>query len=174
MNEALWIGSTNPTRLGVIWVAVTSRGLAAVAFSTTAADFAASLQRQGYDEIVPDLTRTGDTIRQIEAYLAGERQCFDFPIDWSKFSPFQQEILQKIYAIPYGEVTTYGELARQSGRPRAARAVGRVCATNPMPLVIPCHRVLGSDGKLHGYGGPGGIETKAWLQEMEREKTPRM
>jgi methylated-DNA-[protein]-cysteine S-methyltransferase len=70
-------------------------------------------------------------------------------------------------AIPYGHVTTYGDLARQLGVPRAARAVGRAQATNPMPLVIPCHRVIGSDGGLHGYGAGDGLQTKAWLLHLE-------
>jgi O-6-methylguanine DNA methyltransferase len=70
--------------------------------------------------------------------------------------------------IPYGQTSTYKKIAFQLKRPNASRAVGRVEATNPIPLVIPCHRVLGSDGSLHGYGGPGGIKLKAWLLELEK------
>jgi O-6-methylguanine DNA methyltransferase len=72
-----------------------------------------------------------------------------------------------VYAIPYGEVLTYADIAAQIGHPHASRAVGRANATNPMPLVIPCHRVIGRDGKLHGYGGRGGLQTKEWLLRME-------
>ena len=70
--------------------------------------------------------------------------------------------------IPYGGVTTYSHLASGIGRPTAVRAVGRANATNPMPLVVPCHRVIGADGSLRGYGAPGGLETKAWLLALER------
>ena len=78
---------------------------------------------------------------------------------------FQREALLATFAIPYGQTSTYGEIAMQIGRLRSARAVGRAEATNPMPLVIPCHRVLGSDGKLRGYGG--GLDIKKWLLRLE-------
>ena len=80
---------------------------------------------------------------------------------------FQLQVLHLTYHIPYGQTSTYKDIAIQVGKPNAARAVGRVEATNPIPLVIPCHRVLGSDGSLHGYGGPGGIKLKAWLLQLE-------
>ena len=82
---------------------------------------------------------------------------------------FQRLALQATFAIPYGRTATYAEIASQLGNPRLARAVGRAEATNPMPLVLPCHRVLGTDGKLHGYGGPGGIGMKEWLLALERQ-----
>ena len=90
-------------------------------------------------------------------------------MDWSALgSDFQRSALRAVAAIPYGETRTYGEIAAQIGRPQAPRAVGRANATNPMPLVIPCHRVIGTDGKLHGYGGRGGLKTKQWLLDLEK------
>ena len=85
-------------------------------------------------------------------------------------TPFQVEALQATYNIAFGQVATYKEIAHQIGKPRAARGVGRAEATNPMPLVIPCHRVIGSDGGLHGYGGRGGLRTKAWLLRLEEAR----
>ena len=86
---------------------------------------------------------------------------------WSLFRPFQREALQVVFRIPYGETCTYHDIAIEIGRPNASRAVGRANATNPMPIVIPCHRVIGRDGKLHGYGGGEGLKTKEWLLQME-------
>jgi methylated-DNA-[protein]-cysteine S-methyltransferase len=125
------------------------------------------LKRTGATFIQVDQTKTTDEVQQISEYLLGERETFDLPIDWSGLTPFQEKALRATYDIPYGEVKTYGEIASQLGNPRAARAVGRAEATNPMPLVIPCHRVIGADGGLHGYGAGQGLETKAWLLKLE-------
>jgi methylated-DNA-[protein]-cysteine S-methyltransferase len=89
-------------------------------------------------------------------------------LDLSTRTKFQQQVLTFTSLIPYGRTSTYKDIALQVGKMNAARAVGRVEATNPIPLVIPCHRVLGSDGSLHGYGGPGGIKLKAWLLNLEQ------
>jgi methylated-DNA-[protein]-cysteine S-methyltransferase len=100
--------------------------------------------------------------------VEGRRRYFDLTIDWSVIrSQFQRKALQAVLEIPYAQTRTYAQIAAQIGFPLAARAVGRANATNPMPLVIPCHRVVGSDGTLHGYGGVGGLHTKAWLLKME-------
>ena len=82
---------------------------------------------------------------------------------------FQIAVRQAVMALPYGETASYGEIAARVGNPRAARAVGAVQASNPISFVIPCHRVLGADGSLHGYGGFGGLKTKAWLLELETQ-----
>ena len=109
-------------------------------------------------------------LNQIKEYLIIKRKEFDLIIDWSVLSSdFQRDAFKKVFAIPYGETRTYAQIAVQIGHPQAFRAMGRANATNPMPLVIPCHRVVGTDGKLHGYGGKGGLKTKAWLLKMEKE-----
>ncbi len=104
-------------------------------------------------------------------YVDGDRREFRFKIDWSSMkSDFQRTVLRRVVKIPCGQTRTYGQIASEIGRPGASRAVGRANATNPMPLVIPCHRVVGADGGLHGYGGAGGLRTKAWLLRMEASK----
>jgi methylated-DNA-[protein]-cysteine S-methyltransferase len=116
---------------------------------------------------VYDDTLTASALEQLAEYLAGSRRQFTLPLDLSHQTSFQHQVLLLTAQIPYGQTSTYKDLAIQAGRPGSARAVGRVQATNPLPLVIPCHRVLGSDGSLHGYGGPGGIKLKAWLLQLE-------
>ena len=111
-------------------------------------------------------------VYQIKEYLTGKRRKFELTIDWLVLaSDFQRDALKAVFSIPYGQTRTYAGIAAQIGHPQAFRAVGRANATNPMPLVIPCHRVIGTDGKLHGYGGKGGLKTKEWLLKMETENS---
>jgi len=165
--KAVWIGEVSSTPLGLIWVAVSEVGLVSVEWQISQEEFIHGLEQRGFSPALYDTQRSGEAARQIAGYLGGKTQTFDLPIDWTVMKPFQEQALRATYAIPYGQVSTYGDIARQIGKPRAARAVGRAEATNPMPLVIPCHRVIGTDGELHGYGGPGGIGTKAWLLNLE-------
>lgn len=110
--------------------------------------------------------------RRLQDYARGLPVSFhDLPLDLEGLGPFQRRVLEALLRLPWGQVTTYGELARQAGRPGAARAVGRIMATNPLPIVVPCHRVLGADGSLTGYGG--GLELKARLLALEGARVPR-
>jgi methylated-DNA-[protein]-cysteine S-methyltransferase len=102
--------------------------------------------------------------RQLRAYFAGELRQFDLPLD-PQGTPFQQQVWAALREIPYGEVRSYGQIAAAIGNPKACRAVGMANHRNPLPILIPCHRVCGSDGSLTGYGG--GIERKQWLLELE-------
>jgi len=95
----------------------------------------------------------------------GQRVLFDEPLDLSGATAFQRRVWLAVRDIPYGETRSYGQIARQVGSPGAARAVGRAMATNPVPIVVPCHRVIGSDGNLRGFGG--GLDLKHRLLEME-------
>jgi len=104
---------------------------------------------------------------QLQEYFSGVRTNFDLPLDLSSVSVFTQETLFLTRAIPWGEVISYGELARRLGKPAAARAVGGALARNPIPIIIPCHRVVASDGSLHGYSAPGGIAIKKRLLRLE-------
>ena len=93
--------------------------------------------------------------------MNGKRLAFTIAIDWTPFTPFQREALQAVFRIPYGETRTYIDIAREIDHPHAYRAVGAANAMNPMPIIVPCHRVLGTDGKLHGYGGGDGLPITA-------------
>lgn len=171
-KSPILIGNIKGTHLGEVWVALSERGLVAVDFGVSRANFEAAVRKQtrGEVEYAPD--RLSGATRQIKEYLNGKRRAFDLRIDWSVLpSDFQRAALRAVFSIPYGETRTYAEVAAQIGHPEAPRAVGRANATNPMPLVIPCHRVIGTDGELHGYGGAGGLKTKAWLLKMEEENS---
>jgi methylated-DNA-[protein]-cysteine S-methyltransferase len=106
-------------------------------------------------------------IEQLRAYFAGEREDFDLPLA-PRGTPFQQKVWRRLCEIPYGETISYGELAKQIGNPQASRAVGLANGSNPIPIVIPCHRVIGSNGKLTGYGG--GLPIKEKLLALERKQ----
>jgi len=111
------------------------------------------------------------TSLQLADYFAGQRQSFDLPVDLSGLREFTRTVLETLRQVPAGSTVSYGELARRAGRPGAARAVGGAMAGNPLPIVIPCHRVIGAGGKLVGYSGGRGVETKEWLLEFERGQT---
>ncbi len=100
-------------------------------------------------------------------YFDGMRQNFDLPLDWESIRGFQKDVLQLTFSIPFGEVRTYGQLATLLHKPGAARAVGTALARNPLPILVPCHRVVASNGHLTGYLGSKGIATKQWLLERE-------
>jgi methylated-DNA-[protein]-cysteine S-methyltransferase len=103
--------------------------------------------------------------KQLEEYFAGERRHFDIPIE-PDGTPFQRQVLSALLEIPYGETRTYRDVAVAVGNPKAVRAVGGANGSNPIPIVIPCHRVVGSDGSLTGFGG--GLDTKRFLLDLER------
>lgn len=148
-------------------MAVSVNGLVMVEWSMPQADFSRLVEGRFHQPAIYNETRTAEPIRQLAEYLAGRLHQFTMRLDLSEMSPFQQKVLLITSQIPYGQTATYKEIAIQAGKPNASRAIGRVEATNPMPLVIPCHRVVGSDRSLHGYGGPEGIKLKAWLLQLE-------
>jgi len=166
-KPCLYCGELKDTPIGDLWLAVSERGLAAVDWGKDRVQFEARLARRFKMPVFHDPKKVKDAAAELRAYLKGKRRFFTLVIDWTLLRPFQRLVLQATAAIPYGETRTYKEIAEQIDRPRAARAVGRAEATNPMPLVIPCHRVIGSDGKLHGYGLAQGLPTKEYLLKME-------
>ena len=166
-NDAVWYGSVADTALGQVFYAATIDGLVAVEWGMSEREFLRRVGSRYGAQIVNDPDRLKPFGAQLREYLAGKRAAFDLPLDLRRLPEFQRTVLKAALKIPRGQVKTYGELARQIGRPRAPRAVGQALGHNPMPIVIPCHRVVGSDGSLHGYGGGGGLKTKAWLLQLE-------
>jgi len=138
------------TPFGPAWAAVDSNG-AVTAFSFGAGDGGGG--------------HNSEVARQIDQFFAGKRQTFDFPLA-PKGSTFQKRVWAELVKILFGETISYGELARRIGNPAASRAVGRANATNPIALIVPCHRVIGTNGKLTGYAG--GLELKEKLLAWER------
>ncbi len=109
-----------------------------------------------------------EAVNQIQAYLKGNLTLFSLPLAWNSVDGFRRAVLEVVAGIPFGRLMTYGEIARLVGKPGASQAVGAAVGSNPWLIVVPCHRVVGSDRKLHGFSAPGGLETKAWLLEHEK------
>jgi O-6-methylguanine DNA methyltransferase len=157
------------TPLGTGRLFGTSRGLLMVALPgeiRTSTD--AWLRREAMGaRLVEDAAGLPEARSQLVEYFAGTRRDFDLAIDW-RGTPFQRAVWEAVFAIPYGETRTYGEIAAVLGRPAAARAVGAANGANPLAPVVPCHRLVGADGALRGYGA--GLSTKRWLLDLERAK----
>jgi methylated-DNA-[protein]-cysteine S-methyltransferase len=151
------------TPIGTLLVATTDRGLCQISFDPD----------RGLDELseaagrrVLRVPRRIDAVRrELDEYFEGRRTEFDLPLDVSRVPEFQRVVLHELALVPYGEVTTYGALAARVGKPRAARAVGGAMNRNPIPIVLPCHRVIGASGSLTGYGG--GLDRKRALLKLE-------
>lgn len=166
-STKIYLGELNGTPLGDLRLAASDLGLVAVEWADSQPKLITYLLHRLKATVEESQKHLHPYTKELGEYLKRKRQDFSFAIDWSTLRPFQRETLKLVYEIPYGETRTYADIASQIGRPHAYRAVGRANATNPMPLVIPCHRVIGRDGGLHGYGGGDGLPTKEWLLKME-------
>jgi methylated-DNA-[protein]-cysteine S-methyltransferase len=166
--DVAWIEHDAPT--GPLLLAATERGLVAVGLL----HHDELLEVLG-QKVSPRLVRRGarlDPVRhQLDEYFAGERHEFDLPLDWALSKGFRRQILDELTHVPYGQVVSYRELATRAGNPKASRAVGSAMATNPIPIVVPCHRVIRTDGSLGGYGG--GLPMKQTLLALEKADLPR-
>ena len=151
---------------GSLLVAATRRGLVRLAIPEEEIDSVLErLARRVSPRIVQAPAPLDPVRRELEEYFAGRRRGFELPLDWSLIGPFGRKVLRVTSAIPYGGVLSYAEVAAEAGSPRGSRAAGNALGSNPIPIVIPCHRVLRSGGALGGYGG--GVERKRWLLELE-------
>ncbi len=163
-DDIVYYSYLNDQHVGKLFIGRTDRGLVSLQFVDTEDEFRARIEGR---TVVYAPEKLNDVSEQLGEYLRGERSSFQLPVDLSGMTPFQQAVLNEVARVPRGEVVTYGELARRIGKPRAARAVGQALGRNPVPIVVPCHRVIASDGSLGGYSGRRGIETKEALLSLE-------
>jgi methylated-DNA-[protein]-cysteine S-methyltransferase len=153
------------TPVGPLFVAVTARGLCRISYDPEPERQTEELARTFGARVLRSGRPVDPVKRELDEYFAGRRQEFDLAVDLRGRSEFTRIVLDELARVPFGQVTTYGKLAARTGRPRAARAVGTIMNRNPIPIVLPCHRVVGSTGSLVGYGG--GLDRKRLLLDLE-------
>ncbi|SEF65859.1 methylated-DNA-[protein]-cysteine S-methyltransferase [Actinacidiphila yanglinensis] len=167
MDEVAWV--VRETAVGPLMAACSGQGLVLVAFRAgpeTVAREVKALERRLGCVAVEDAERLAPVTRQWDAYFAGELKEFDLPLDWSLTTGFNRRVLRELATgVPYGSVVGYQDLADRVGEPGAARAVGTAMGSNPLPVVVPCHRVIESSGGIGGFGG--GLEIKRTLLALE-------
>jgi methylated-DNA-[protein]-cysteine S-methyltransferase len=152
--------------LGPLTVAATPRGLVRLAYPAVATSVVlGELAVRVSPRILEAPARLDEVRRELDEYFAGRRRRFELALDWSLTDGFTRRVLQVTSRIDYGEVRSYTEVARDAGSPRAVRAAGNALGANPIPLVVPCHRVIRTGGGLGGYGG--GLERKEYLLQLE-------
>jgi methylated-DNA-[protein]-cysteine S-methyltransferase len=160
--DVAWAVADTP--IGPLTVAATPAGLVRVGFGSDD-DQLGELAAQVSPRVVHLPARLDEVRRELDEYFAGRRRSFDVPLDRRLSRGYRLAVLEELSRVPYGETVSYRDLAERTGKPTASRAVGTAMATNPIPIVVPCHRVLRTGGALGGYGG--GIETKVWLLRHE-------
>lgn len=158
---------------GILGVGVSNQGLCLLSFGySNEEDFLIRLRRRFLEQnLVFDSGKTQPAQKQLQEYLNGKRKAFDLSLNHDSLgTPFQRKVLEATANIPYCQVVSYGDLAHRIGAPKSSRAVGNALGKNPIPIVIPCHRVVASDGSLGGY--TGGLEYKKRLLRLEGVKLP--
>ncbi|MFQ5923272.1 MAG: methylated-DNA--[protein]-cysteine S-methyltransferase [Anaerolineales bacterium] len=166
-QEAIWYDALRGSAVGPLLVAVSDQGVVAIEFGTDEAGFVRELEARHGVTAIRSMERSRETMSQILQYLSGDRRSFELEIDLRGSTEFQRKVLEAAVSVPPGYVATYGEIAARIGKPQSSRAVGQALARNPIPIIVPCHRVVAADGALTGYSGAGGIETKAHLLRLE-------
>ncbi len=163
--------ATAESPFGPLLLAASRRGLMRVAFPEEDVDSVLErLARRVSPRIVEAPAPLDPVRRELDEYFSGRRREFELDLDWTLVGPFGRRVLRVTSEIPYGGVQSYGEVAADAGSPRGSRAAGNALGSNPIPIVIPCHRVLRTGGALGGYGG--GLERKRWLLELEGAIAP--
>ncbi|MEO7931786.1 MAG: methylated-DNA--[protein]-cysteine S-methyltransferase [Chthoniobacterales bacterium] len=150
--------SQMPSPIGTLTLLASGRGLTGVFMEAHA-----TILR---DEWIADDAPFAEVRMQLDSYFAGRLRTFDLALDWQQGTPFQRRVWQALLEIPFGETISYGEQARRIGNPLGVRAVGLANGRNPFSIIVPCHRVIGKNGTLTGYGG--GLERKRFLLDLEK------
>jgi methylated-DNA-[protein]-cysteine S-methyltransferase len=152
--------------LGPLWVAIGPKGVTTIHYGDEPSESELRRLVRVYGPgVVPDHKRSGALARELDEYFRGRRHEFDVEVDLSGLTPFQTRVLSATAKIPFGEVRTYGTVAKRAGNAKASRAAGGALNHNPIPIVVPCHRVVGSNGSLVGYAG--GLDVKRKLLAIE-------
>jgi methylated-DNA-[protein]-cysteine S-methyltransferase len=151
--------------VGPLLVAASDRGLLQISYDPAPEHSLERIVRIAGPRVLRAPAAIAETRHELDEYFAGRRREFDLTLDLRGTTPFTERVLSELALVPYGRTSTYAELAARSGRPKAARAVGMIMNRNPIPIVLPCHRIVGSSGDLVGYGG--GIEIKEQLLRLE-------
>jgi methylated-DNA-[protein]-cysteine S-methyltransferase len=153
--------------LGPVWLAAGPRGLVAVEYNGSEESFRAYLARVTKGSLQRSTEKVAAAKTLLLVYLHGQSKRIDIDVDLSGITPFQRRVLEETRKVPRGQVSTYAEIARRIGNPKAVRAVGQALRRNPVPIVVPCHRVIASDGSLGGYGGEMRSQRKVQLLKLE-------
>lgn len=158
--------TTMDSPVGTLLLMATPKGIVRIAFETENRDDVLGEVAEHVSPRILEAPRRLDPLRrELDRYFAGKLRDFDVPIDWSLTGDFARRVLRRTARIPYGSVASYGDVAMDVGTPRGARAVGNALGSNPIPVVVPCHRVVRTSGAIGGYGG--GLPRKRWLLALE-------
>jgi methylated-DNA-[protein]-cysteine S-methyltransferase len=151
--------------VGPLLVAATARGLLRISFDADPEEQLERIARVAGSRVLRAPRQVDEARRELDEYFEGRRHAFDLEVDLRGVTPFSERVLHELAQVPFGETATYAQLAERAGNRKAARAVGTIMNRNPVPIVLPCHRVIGADGSLVGYGG--GLERKVALLTLE-------
>jgi methylated-DNA-[protein]-cysteine S-methyltransferase len=158
--------TTMDSPIGTLLLMATPKGLVRIAFESENRDEVLGEVAQHLSPRILEAPRRLDPVRrELERYFEGKLRDFEVPLDWSLAGDFARRVLRRTARIPYGSVASYGDVAMGVGTPRGARAVGNALGSNPIPVVVPCHRVVRTGGAIGGYGG--GLSRKRWLLALE-------
>ena len=153
------------TPLGELLVAATDRGLLRISFDPDPDAELERIERLAGRRVLRSSASVDKVHRELDEYFEGRRHAFDLAVDLRGLTPFSERVLHELARVPFGETATYAGLAERAGKPKAARAVGTIMNRNPIPIVLPCHRIIGANGSLVGYGG--GLDRKVALLTLE-------